>query len=87
MAIVDTTFLIDLMKESKTRRRGKATAKLEELVDRGESLRLAVFSIGELYVGVGRERSRTRNAQPSRRASICLMSWVSRNPQLTSSAA
>jgi tRNA(fMet)-specific endonuclease VapC len=54
MAIVDTTFLIDLMKESKAKRLGKATAKLEELIDRGESLRLAIFSIGELYVGVAK---------------------------------
>ena len=54
MAIVDTTFLIDLMKESKARRRGMATAKLDDLIRRGESLRLAVFSIGELYVGVAK---------------------------------
>ncbi len=60
MAIVDTTFLIDLMKESKARRRGKATAKLEDLIDRGESLRLAIFSIGELYVGV------TKGTQPAK---------------------
>jgi tRNA(fMet)-specific endonuclease VapC len=42
------------MKESKSKRQGGATAKLQDLVRRGESLRLAVFSIGELYVGVAK---------------------------------
>jgi len=54
MAILDTTFLIDLMKESKVRRAGPATAKLGELMQRGEELRAAVFTIAELYVGVAK---------------------------------
>jgi predicted nucleic acid-binding protein len=54
MAILDTTFLIDLMKESKAQRPGPATAKLGELMQRGEQLRTAVFTVGELYVGVAK---------------------------------
>jgi predicted nucleic acid-binding protein len=54
MAILDTTFLIDLMKESKASRAGPATAKLGELMQRGEELRAAVFTVGELYVGVAK---------------------------------
>jgi tRNA(fMet)-specific endonuclease VapC len=54
MAILDTTFLIDLMKESKSGRAGPATGKLSELIQRGEELRTTVFTIGELYVGVAK---------------------------------
>ncbi len=54
MAILDTTFLIDLMKESKAQRAGPATAKLSELLQRAEELRTAVFTVGELYVGVAK---------------------------------
>ena len=54
MAILDTTFLIDLMKESKAHRAGPATAKLGELMQRAEELRTAVFTVGELYVGVAK---------------------------------
>ena len=60
MAILDTTFLIDLMKESKSGRAGPATSKLGELLQRGEELRTAVFSVGELYVGVA------KGSQPDR---------------------
>ena len=42
MALLDTTFLIDLMKEAKKRRAGSATVKLDELIRRGEDLRIAV---------------------------------------------
>lgn len=52
MALLDTTFLIDLMKETKSKRRGHATRKLAELIERGDSLRVAVFTIAELEVGV-----------------------------------
>jgi predicted nucleic acid-binding protein len=67
MAIVDTTFLIDLMKEVKARRVGRATVKFDELVQRGETLTIAVFTIGELNVGVAkcnqppRERKKVEN--------------------------
>ena len=54
MALLDTTLLIDLMKEAKRRRAGRATAKLKELEAREEPLRIAVFTIGELYVGVAK---------------------------------
>jgi predicted nucleic acid-binding protein len=54
VALLDTTFLIDLMKETKRRRPGRATAKLAELTQRGELLRVSLFSLGELYVGVAK---------------------------------
>jgi predicted nucleic acid-binding protein len=54
MAVLDTTCLIDWMKEIKRRRPGKASAKAEELLQRGEALRITVFTIGELYVGVAK---------------------------------
>jgi|CXWL01.1.fsa_nt_gi predicted nucleic acid-binding protein len=60
MALLDTTFLIDLMKEAKKRRSGSATVKLDELIGRGEALRIAVFTIGELYVGVAKGTQPTR---------------------------
>jgi predicted nucleic acid-binding protein len=60
MAILETTFLIDLMKETKSRREGRATRKLAELIDRGEVLRTAIFTTAELYVGV------SKGTQPER---------------------
>lgn len=54
MAILDTTLIIDWMKEAKTRRSGKATAKLNELARREETLRVTVFTVAELYVGVSK---------------------------------
>ena len=54
MAIVDTTFLIDWMKESRRQRSGKVSAKSKELLERGEVLRVTVFTVGELYVGVAK---------------------------------
>src|SRR5687767_6415294 len=52
MAVLETTFVIDLMKESKRGRPGPASAKLHELTSRGEALRIAIFTMAELYVGV-----------------------------------
>jgi predicted nucleic acid-binding protein len=52
MAVLETTFVIDLIKESKRRRPGPASQKLEELVLRGETLRIAIFTLAELFVGV-----------------------------------
>lgn len=63
MAILDTTFLIDLMKESKAHRPGPATAKLGELMQRTEDLRTAVFTVGELYVGVAKGSQPDRERQ------------------------
>ncbi len=54
MAILDTTFLVDWMKEIKRQRPGKVSAMSEQLIERGEALRIAVFTIGELYVGVAK---------------------------------
>jgi tRNA(fMet)-specific endonuclease VapC len=54
MAILDTTFLIDWMKEAKRHRSARATLKLTEFVDRGEDLRVTVFTVGELYIGVAK---------------------------------
>ena len=54
MAILDTTLVIDWMKEAKARRSGKATAKLNDLARREETLRVTVFTVGELYVGVSK---------------------------------
>ncbi len=42
------------MKESKAQRAGPATAKLGEM-QRAEELRTAVFTVGELYLGVAKE--------------------------------
>src|SRR5687768_15342379 len=68
MALLDTTFLIDLMKEAKRRRAGAATVKLDELIGRGEALRIAVFTIGELYVGVAKGTQPTRERTKVERA-------------------
>jgi hypothetical protein len=51
MAVLETTFVIDLMKESKRGRIGPASLKLHELTARGESLQIAIFTLAELYVG------------------------------------
>ena len=42
------------MKESKRGRSGVATAKLQELAARGELLRIAIFTLAELFVGVAK---------------------------------
>jgi hypothetical protein len=68
MALLDTTFLIDVMKEAKKRRAGPATVKLDELIRRGEALRIAVFTIGELYVGVAKGTQPTREQEKVERA-------------------
>jgi len=68
MALLDTTFLIDLMKEAKKRRADSATVKLDELIRRGETLRIAVFTIGELYVGVAKGTQPTREQGKVERA-------------------
>jgi len=48
------------MKESKKRIYGNATAKIDELIDRGEPLLIAPFTVGELFVGV------SKGTQPER---------------------
>jgi len=54
MAVLETTFVIDLLKVSKRQRPGAATQKLDDLVARGESLRIAIFTLAELFVGVAK---------------------------------
>jgi predicted nucleic acid-binding protein len=54
MAVLETTFVIDLMQESKRARPGAASAKLQELMARGEVLRIAIFTMAELFVGVAK---------------------------------
>jgi tRNA(fMet)-specific endonuclease VapC len=54
MAVLETTFVIDLMKESKRARPGVASAKLQELMARGEILRIAIFTMAELFVGIAK---------------------------------
>jgi tRNA(fMet)-specific endonuclease VapC len=54
MAVLETTFVIDLMKESKRGRPGPASQKLRDLTVRGEVLRIAIFTIAELFVGVAK---------------------------------
>jgi len=54
MAVLETTFVIDLMKESKRARTGPAAQKLQELTEVGEPLRIAIFTLAELFVGVAK---------------------------------
>jgi tRNA(fMet)-specific endonuclease VapC len=54
MAVLETTFIIDLMKESKRARSGLASDKLRDLTARGEVLRIAIFTLAELFVGVAK---------------------------------
>lgn len=54
MAVLDTCFVIDLLKETKRRVEGRATRKLLELLGRQESLRATIFTIAELFVGVSK---------------------------------
>jgi predicted nucleic acid-binding protein len=60
MALVDTTFLIDLMRAAKKKRSLPALVKLDELIRRREALRIAIFTIAELHVGIA------KGSQPSK---------------------
>jgi tRNA(fMet)-specific endonuclease VapC len=64
MALLDTTVLVDFMKETKKGSSGRATTKLDELARQGEPLRIAIFTVGELFVGVskGTQPKRERRA-------------------------
>ena len=64
VAILDTTLVIDLMREAKRRKAGRAVVKLHELVQRGEPLRVSLFTVAELYVGIakGTQPKRERKA-------------------------
>lgn len=52
MAVLDTCFVIDLLKEIKRGIVDRASRKSEELLHRGEVLRITHFTIAELFVGV-----------------------------------
>jgi tRNA(fMet)-specific endonuclease VapC len=54
MAVLETTFVIDLMKESKRGSPGRASLKLHDLTARGEILRITISTIAELFVGVAK---------------------------------
>ena len=54
MAVLETTFVIDLMKESKRGRPGRASLKLQDLTDAGELPRITIFTLAELFVGVAK---------------------------------
>ncbi len=52
MACLDTSFLVDLMREQRKRMEGPATVKLLELRRRGEILSTTLFTAAELFAGV-----------------------------------
>lgn len=54
MAILDTTLLVDLIRERKTNRIGPATQKVADLLARNELLLVTTFTVGELFVGVAK---------------------------------
>jgi len=60
VAVLDTTFLIDLMREAKKRSQAPAIRKLHVMVQQREALRVSLFTVGELFVGV------TKSRQPNR---------------------
>ena len=51
MACLDTTFLIDLIREIRRRKNGPATMLLKQLLENGEALTISLFAIAELYAG------------------------------------
>lgn len=62
MACLDTTVLIDLV-GSKSKYREKALFKIDQLIERNESLVTTRFNIAELYVGVGRSANQKSEEQ------------------------
>ena len=72
MALLDTTFIIDLMKDAKMRRQGPATQELDDLLRRGELMRVPIFALAELYVGVVKE---TQPERESRAIERCMMAF------------
>ena len=63
MAVLDTCFVIDLMRETKREEVGPASLKLEELSQRGERLRIAIITLAELQVGVAKSARPEREKQ------------------------
>jgi len=52
VACLDTSFLVDLMREQKKKTKGSATLKLFELRTREEILNTTLFTVAELFAGV-----------------------------------
>src|SRR4051812_16004536 len=63
MALLDTTVLVDFIKETKRARPGPATQKVKELAQQGEDLRIAIFTVAELFVGVTKGTHTQRERQ------------------------
>lgn len=51
MVCLDTTFIIDLMREKKDGKTGPALQKLRELAERKETPKTTIITVSELYVG------------------------------------
>jgi predicted nucleic acid-binding protein len=51
MVCLDTTFLVDLMRETAAQTRGRATLKMEELEARDEVASTTLLNVAELLVG------------------------------------
>ena len=62
MACIDTTVLIDLV-GSKNKYREKALFKIDQLIQRNETLVTTRFNIAELYVGVERSANQKSEEQ------------------------
>lgn len=69
MACLDTTILIDLAGRSSLRKE-QAARKIEELVEKGQTLATTRFNVAELYVGV----SRSKRPQADEKAIDALLS-------------
>ena len=51
MVCLDTTFIIDLMREKKDGKMDPASKKLRELIERKEVPKTSIITVSELYVG------------------------------------
>jgi len=59
MVCLDTTFIIDLMREKKNGIKGLASQKLMELMERKEVPKTSIITVSELYVGPYRAENTT----------------------------
>lgn len=60
MACLDTSFLVDLIREQTRKKLGPATRKLVQLDERNHSLTTTLLSVGELYAGAGAAQNQAR---------------------------
>ena len=63
MVCLDTSFLVDLMREKRNGKKGPAQTKSRELAERGEVPRTTVITLSELYVGPYRARDAARELE------------------------